>query len=155
MNKDQIINLSEVAIEYAEVVPEHIQASEFYAGGGLKTIAVLARGNREIEVAVNGEMSLTIPEIVNGELSDDGATIVRYGDDLYDVGIRNDFELNQFIKTISNAGFEVYRMNPWWEIFSEVDQDGIVSDSNNFYDAIDIATALLFDEEYWGVLDED
>jgi hypothetical protein len=149
-----MINLSEVTIEYAQVVPEHIQAAEFYAEGGLKTIAVLTRGDREIEVAVNGEMSLVIPEIVNGKLSDEGATIVRYGDDLYDVGINNDFELNQFIKTISNAGFEVYRMNPWWEIFSEIDQDGIVSDSGGFYDAIDVATALLFDEEYWNHRDE-
>jgi hypothetical protein len=40
-------------------------------------------------------------------------------------------------------------MNPWWEIWADHDPDGIVSDSDNFYDAIDVATALLFDDEYW------
>ena len=154
--KSNMINLSEVTIEYNEVVPEHIQSPEFYVeGNGSNTIAILSRGDREIYVSANGEMDLTIPNIVDGELSDEGATRIRYASDLFEVGIKDDIQFIQLIKTISNAGFEVYRMNPWWEIWADHDPDGIVSDSDNFYEAIDIATALLFDEEYWGLLDED
>jgi hypothetical protein len=151
-----MINLSEVTIDYKEVIPKHIQSPEFYVeGNGSNTIAILSRGDREIYVSANGEMDLTIPNIVDGELSDEGATRIRYASDLFEAGIKDDIQFIQLIKTISNAGFEIYRMNPWWEIWAEHDPDGIVSDSDNFYDAIDIATALLFDEEYWGLLDED
>jgi len=145
-----MINLSEVTIDYNEVVPKHIQSPEFYVEGhGFNQIATLTRGDRQIHVAANGEMDLTIPNIVNGELSDEGATRIRYASDLREAGIKDDIQFIQFIKTISNSGFEIYRMNPWWEIYADHDPDGIVSDSDNFYDAIDIATALLFDDEYW------
>ena len=144
-----MINLSEVTIDYAEVVPEHIQSPEFYVEGhGYNTLATLTRGDREIYLCANGEMSLTIPNIVNGELSDEGATIVRYSSDLHDVGIKDDIQLSQFLKTVSNAGWEVYRMNPWWELYAEHDHDGIVVDGN-FYEGIDIGIGLLFDDEYW------
>ena len=150
MMKSNMINLSEVTIEYAQVVPEHIQLPEFYVEGhGFNTIATLSRGDREIYLAANGEMHLTVPNIVNGQLTDEGATYIRYASDLHEVGIENDIQLTQFIKTISNAGYEIYRMNPWWEIYADHDPDGIVCDSDNFYDNIDVATGLLFDDEYW------
>lgn len=147
-----MINLSEVTIDYSEVVPTSRQMPEFYVEGhGFNQIATLTRGDRQIHVAANGEMHLTIPEVsgFTGELTDEYATIVRYASDLHEVGINDDIQLNQFIKTISNTGFQIYRMNPWWEIYSDNDPDGIVCDSDRFYDAIDIATSLLFDENYW------
>jgi hypothetical protein len=145
-----MINLSEVTIEYSEVVPTHIQSPEFYVdGNGYNTIATLTRGDREIYVTANGEMDLTIPNIVNGELTDEGATRIRYAGDLFAAGINDDIQFHQFVKTLGYAGWETYRMNPWWEIWADHDPDGIVSDSDNFYDAIDVATALLFDDEYW------
>lgn len=147
-----MLDLSDVEIDYHEYVPPQKTSPEFYVEGhGFNTIATLRRGDRELSVAANGEMHLTIPYIsgFTGELMDEYGTVVRYAEDLREVGINDDIQLHQFIKTISNAGYEVYRMNPWWEIFSDHDPDGIVSDSDNFYEAIDIATALLFDDEYW------
>ena len=147
-----MLDLSDVEIEYHEYVPPQRTAPEFYVEGhGFNTLATIKRGNREIHVAANGEMHLTIPMIdsFTNEPTDEGATVVRYASDLKEVGINDDIQLWQFVKTISNAGYEVYRMNPWWEIYADHDPDGIVSDSDNFYEAVDIATALLFDDEYW------
>ena len=145
------VNLSDVTIEYMTVIPETMQMAEFYACGGSDDYAVVTRGDREVRVAVNGEMHLTIPNLINGELDDTNATIIRYGDELRE-HFNDDIQLMQFVKTISNSGFEIYRMNPWWEIYDEFDTEGSVYDT--FYEAIEGAISTVLDDEYWEQFNE-
>lgn len=143
-----IVNLSDVEIEYLAAIPESKQMPEFYACGGSDDYAIVRRGDREVRVAVNGEMHLTIPNLTkDGELSDDNATIVRYGSDLEELGFKDDAHLWQFIKIISMSGYEIYRMNPWWEVYDEFDPEGGVYDT--FYEAIEGAISTVLDDEYW------
>jgi hypothetical protein len=100
-----------------------------------------------VEIERGGEMHLTIPNLVNGELTDEYGVIVRYSDDLEAAGINDDIQLMQFIKTISNAGFEVYRMNPWWELFAHNDDIGEVYDT--FYEAVDAGIDHILDDRNW------
>lgn len=139
-----MINLSDITVEYTEVIPENRQMPEFYACGTAKVYATITKGDRVINVAVNGEMHLTIPYIVNGELDDTNADIIRYGDEM---PFADDLQFLQFIKTISNSGFQVYRMNPWWEVYSDMDPEGGVYDT--FYEAVDIAIGLMDEDDYW------
>jgi hypothetical protein len=92
-------------------------------------------------------MSLSLPNLVNGELSDEGVTIVRYSDDLEAAGINDDIQLIQFVKTISNSGFEIYRMNPWWELFAHNEDMGGVYDT--FYEAVDAGIDYITDDSNW------
>ena len=148
-----MINLSEVTIDYHEVIPENKQMAEFYATGNWEPYATLTRGDRVISFGVNGEMHLTIPYVENNELID-GYNIIR---DCWDMSehFKDDIQFNQFLKTMSNSGFEVYRMNPWWEFFADEDPDGIVPTSSNFYGAIEEAIEVLFDDEYWAAIRAD
>lgn len=141
---------SGVTIKYAEKIPDTKQSPEFWATShGYKTYATITKGNREIYVCCNGEMCLTIPNLdEHGNLTDEGAEIIRYGDELESVGIKDDIQFRQVLKTLGYAGWQVYRMNPWWEIFADHDPDGIVSDSD-FHDTVEIAIKLLDDEDYW------
>ena len=101
-----LINLSDVTIEYLAVIPESKQMPEFYACGGSDDYAIVTRGDREVRVAVNGEMDLVIPNLTkDGELTDDGAARVRYGSDLEELGFKDDAQLWQFIGIISNSVF--------------------------------------------------
>ena len=148
-----MINLSQVTIEYNEVIPEHKQMAEFYAVGYFEPFATLIRGDRRISLGVNGEMHLNIPYVDNNELIDSFDNI-RYGYELSQY-FDNDSQFNHFLKTMSNSGFEVYRMNPWWEFFAEDDMDGIVPTSSDFYGAVEEAIEVLFDDEYWEAIRED
>jgi hypothetical protein len=49
--------------------------------------------------------------------------------------------------TISNAGFEIYRMNPWWEVFSHNSDMGEVYDT--FYEAVDCGIDYILDDRNW------
>jgi hypothetical protein len=140
------INLSDVTIEYFAAIPETKQSPEFYAVGGSCDYAIVTRGDREARVAINGEMHLTIPNIVNGELDDTNAQVIRYGDEFSDL-FKDDIHFWQFVKTISLSGFEIYRMNPWWEVYDKFDPEGGVYDT--FYEAIEGAIATVLDDEYW------
>ena len=143
-------DLSDITVEYMEVIPTTRQMPEFYACGTSKDYAIVTRGDREVRVAVNGEMHLVLPYFVNNQLSDLNATIVRYGDEL---PFEDDIQFMQFIKTISNSGFEIYRMNPWWELYSDMDPEGAVYDT--FYEAVDMAIGLMNEDDYWeGTLNE-
>jgi hypothetical protein len=53
----------------------------------------------------------------------------------------------QFLKTISNSGFEIYRMNPWWEVFSHNSDMGEVYDT--FYEAVDGGIDYILDDRNW------
>jgi hypothetical protein len=141
-----MINLSDVTVEYMEVIPETKQIPEFYACGSSKDYAIVTKGDREVRVAVNGEMHLTIPNIVNGELDDTNAEVIRYGDEFSNL-FKDDINFWQFGKTIGYSGFEIYRMNPWWEVYIEHDDMGSVYDT--FYEAIEGAIATVLDDDYW------
>ena len=142
-----MINLSDVIIEYMEVIPESRQMPEFYACGTSKDYAVVTRGDREVRVAINGEMDLVIPQIIDGKLTDDYSNRIRYGEDLEAAGFKDDVQFWQFIKVMGYAGWGVYRMNPWWEVYDEFDTEGGVYDT--FYEAVEGAISTLFDDEYW------
>lgn len=142
-----------VEITYEQVIPESRQMAEWYADGGCELYATIERkdpdneyNDRTVYVGVNGEMHLTIPNIVNGELSDEGATIIRHCHDFNNY-FNSEAEFMQFLKTTGNAGFEVYRMNPWWEIWSDDYPDGEVYDT--FYEAVEGAISFINDDEYW------
>jgi hypothetical protein len=137
-----------VTVEYKEVIPTSKQMPEFYVWGeGYESYATIRYDDRVVEVERGGEMHLTLPNLVNGELSDEGATVVRYSDDLEAAGINDDIQFMQYLKTISNAGFEVYRMNPWWEVFSHNSDMGEVYDT--FYEAIDCGIDYILDDRNW------
>jgi hypothetical protein len=53
----------------------------------------------------------------------------------------------QFIKTISNAGYEVYHNNPWWEVFSHNCDMGEIYDT--FYEAVDGGIDYILDDRNW------
>ena len=140
--------LEGVTIEYPEVIPTSRQMPDFYVWQeGYESYATITYLDRTVEVERGGEMHLTIPNLVNGELTDEYGVIVRYSDDLEAAGINDDIQLMQFIKTISNAGFEVYRMNPWWEVFAHNEDMGEVYET--FYEAIDGAVDYILDDRNW------
>ena len=141
-------SLTGVTVEYKETIPTTKQMPEFYVWGeGYESYATIKYQDRVVEVERGGEMHLTLPNLVNGELSDEGATVVRYSDDLEAAGINDDIQFIQYLKTISNAGFEVYRMNPWWEVFSHNEDMGEVYDT--FYEAIDGGIDYILDDRNW------
>ena len=140
--------LEGVTVTYKEKIPTSKQMPEFYVWQeGYESYATITYLDRVVEVERGGEMSLSLPNLVNGELSDEGVTIVRYSDDLEAAGINDDIQLMQFIKTISNSGFEVYRMNPWWEVFAHNEDMGEVYDT--FYEAIDGGIDHILDDRNW------
>jgi hypothetical protein len=140
--------LEGVTVEYTQTIPTSKQMPEFYVWQqGAESYATITYLDRVVEVERNGEMHLTLPELVNGELTDEAATIVRYSDDLEAEGINDDIQLLQFIKTISNSGFEIYRMNPWWELFAHNEDMGGIYDT--FYEAIDAGIDYITDDSNW------
>jgi hypothetical protein len=137
-----------VTVTYTEMIPTSKQMAEFYVWQeGYESYATITYLDRVVEIERGGEMSLSLPNLVNGELSDEGVTIVRYSDDLEAAGINDDIQLMQFIKTISNAGFEVYRMNPWWEVFSHNDDMGEIYET--LYEAVDGGIDYILDDRNW------
>jgi hypothetical protein len=141
-------SLTGVTVTYTEKIPTSKQMPEFYVWQeGYESYATITYEDRVVEVERGGEMHLTLPNLVNGELSDEGATVVRYSDDLEAAGFTDDIQLIQFIKTISNAGFEIYRQNPWWEVFSHNEDMGEVYDT--FYEAIDGGIDYILDDRNW------
>ena len=140
--------LEGVTVEYTQTIPTSKQMPEFYVWQeGYESYATITYLDRVVEVERGGEMSLTIPEIIDGELNDTCSNIIRYSDDLEAIGISDDIQFMQFVKTISNAGFEVYRMNPWWEVFSHNSDMGEVYDT--FYEAIDGGIDYILDDRNW------
>ena len=137
-----------VTVEYKEVIPTSKQMPEFYVWGeGYENYATITYQDRVVEVERGGEMHLTLPYLVNGELTDEGADIIRYSDHLYAEGINDDIQLLQYIKTVGNSGFEIYRMNPWWEVFSHNSDMGEVYDT--FYEAVDGGIDYILDDRNW------
>jgi hypothetical protein len=137
-----------VTVDYKEVIPTSKQMAEFYVWQeGFESYATITYEDRVVEVERGGEMYLSIPDVTNGELSEHYQNIVRYSDDLQDIGINDDIQLTQFIKTISNSGYQVYHMNPWWEVFSHNSDMGEVYDT--FYEAVDGGIDYILDDRNW------
>jgi hypothetical protein len=137
-----------VTVEYTQTIPTSKQMPEFYVWQeGYESYATITYEDRVVEVERGGEMYLSIPNLVNGELNDEGENIVRYSDQLESAGIADDIQLTQFIKTISNSGFEVYHQNPWWEVFSHNSDMGEVYDT--FYEAVDGGIDYILDDRNW------
>jgi hypothetical protein len=140
--------LEGVTIEYTQTIPTSKQMPEFYVWQeGAESYATITYLDRVVEIERNGEMHLTLPYYRNGELTDEGASIIRYSDELEYEDINDDIQLMQFIKTISNSGFEIYRMNPWWEVFAHNDDMGEVYET--FYEAIDAGIDYITDDQWW------
>ena len=142
------MNLEGVTVEYTQTIPTSKQMPEFYVWQeGYENYATITYLDRIVEVERGGEMHLTIPELINGELDDTNGNIIRYSDDLEAAGFTDDIQLMQFVKTISNSGFEIYRQNPWWEVFSHNEDMGEVYDT--FYEAIDGGIDYILDDSNW------
>lgn len=122
------------------------QSSEFYCyGGGEFLIAEVKNGENWIRVVSNGEMYLSIPNIVNGELVESG-DVIRYTDDLESAGIKTDRDIHSLMKQACiNLGYEIWHMNNWFEVYNDDIPDGVVCDTLD--DAIQTAIALLEEEE--------
>ena len=143
-----IKSLEGVTIEYTQTIPTSKQAPEFYVWQeGAESFAQITYLDRVVDIERNGEMYLSIPDLVNGELNEDHQNIVRYSDQLESAGITDDIQLAQFIKTISNSGYQVYHNNPWWEVFAHNDDLGEVYDT--FYEAVDAAIDYIMDDRWW------
>jgi hypothetical protein len=140
--------LEGVTVEYTQTIPTSKQMPEFYVWQeGAESYATITYLDRIVEVERNGEMHLTLPHYRNGELTDEGASIIRYSDELEYEDINDDIQLLQFIKTISNSGFQIYRENPWWELFAHNEDMGGVYDT--FYEAIDAGIDYITDDSNW------
>ena len=100
--------LEGVTVEYTQTIPTSKQMPEFYVWQeGAESYATITYLDRIVEVERNGEMRLEIPELFEeGLIYKD--KIIRYSDDLEAAGINDDIQLIQFIKTMSNAGYQVY-----------------------------------------------
>lgn len=144
----------DVVVKYADGVEASKairQDSAFYTWPGTTNVATVEYNGRTLLVDCVGEMHLTIPDVIDGELVD--GTVVRYTDTLEEVGITNDHELYTFLKQVStNAGYEVWRMNSWFELF-QIDENGEFLETNAVYhsidEAIENAVAGITDEDWW------
>lgn len=140
--------LEGVTVEYTMTIPTSKQSPEFYVWQeGAESYAQVTYLDRVVDIERNGEMYLSIPDLVNGELNEDYQNIVRYSDQLESAGITDDIQLHQFIKTISNSGYQVYHNNPWWEVFSHNEDMGEIYDT--FYEAVDAAIDYITDDSNW------
>ena len=136
----------EKTTKQSRIVPKNQQSAEFHRYEETVTnYAKVTKGTRSVFVDVNGDMYLTIPIIVDGELDSDAHTdiIVRYSDDLLNAGITNDLQLWQFIKTMSNIGHQVYHQNPWWELFDDELKDVTGTIYDTFDDALSAAQEYI------------
>lgn len=140
--------LEGVTVEYTQTIPTNKQMAEFYVyQEGAESYAQITYLDRVVDIERNGDMYLSIPEIVNGELSDEGQNIVRYSDQLEDAGITDDIQFHQFIKTMGYAGYSIYHENPWWEVFAHNEDMGEIYDT--FYEAVDAALDYITDDSNW------
>ncbi len=137
-----------VDIEYVEAIPQSRQGAEFYVKSyGHERYATLTKDDRKLHIDRVGDMYLTIPNLINGELEESGK-IITDTDELLEAGIKDDIQLRQVLKTLGYAGWAVYHQNPYWEIVSDYDPDGVIGGAD-FYEAVDEAIKLLDDENFW------
>ena len=137
-----------VTVEYTQTIPTSKQMPEFYVWQeGYESYATITYLDRVVEIERGGEMYLSIPDVSKEGLSEHYQNIVRYSDDLSDIGINDDIQLTQFIKTISNSGYQVYHQNPWWEVFAHNEDMGEIYET--FYEAVDAGIDCILDDKGW------
>ena len=137
-----------VTVEYTQTIPTSKQMPEFYVWQeGYESYATITYLDRVVEIERGGEMYLSIPDVSKEGLSEHYQNIVRYSDDLSDIGINDDIQLTQFIKTISNSGYQVYHQNPWWEVFAHNEDMGEIYET--FYEAVDAGIDYILTDERW------
>jgi len=86
-------------------------------------------------VVRNGEMRI----ITNNETED--RVVIRYTDQLYDFGIKNDKDLEEWSKKEENEFSWVH--NAWFEIFSVIDLDWNSDPFHDLQEAADYAKELF------------
>lgn len=139
-----------VTVTYTEMIPTSKQMAEFYVWQeGRESYATITYLDRTVEVERGGEMYLSIPDVSKEGLSEHYQNIVRYSDDLSDIGINDDIQLTQFIKTISNSGYQVYHMNPWWETFPHHALSDMGDVYETFYEAVEGGIEYIMEESNW------
>ena len=137
-----------VTVEYTQTIPTSKQMPEFYVWQeGYESYATITYLDRVVEIERGGEMYLSIPDVSKEGLSEHYQNIVRYSDDLSDIGINDDIQLTQFIKTISNSGYQVYHQNPWWEVFAHNEDMGEIYET--FYEAVEAGIDHILDDKGW------
>lgn len=144
-----MISLADITIEYVEVIPEDKQMAEFYVNQNEPFVyATISKGDREVYVAVNGEMYISLPtEEWQGYDYPYTEEVIRYSDTL-DKLVKNDYELLELYKLWTlEREYEIVHMNPWWEVYSDDYPEGEVFDT--FYEAVEGAIKFVQDDEYW------
>lgn len=136
------------------------QDSAFYTWPGTTGIAVVEHGGRKVYVDCVGEMYLSVPEIpAHLDVADDEVyrqdwphIVVRYADQLSEIGVHTDADLENLDKRFSQNGYEIWHMNSWFEVWSDEDDFGYDT-FHSVSEAIDAAVQYIQDEEYWKALD--
>jgi hypothetical protein len=140
-----------VSVQLTQDIPRSKQYPEFYRiKVSHQTYATITYLDRKVEVDCAGEMRLTLPTLVNGELSDQIPTFINYSDELLAAGIENDAQLEKYLETIGNSNplWEMHHTNPWWEVVVQTEEAGEIYDT--FYEALDAGIEYISDDANWG-----
>jgi len=139
-----------VSVQLTQDIPRSKQYPEFYRTKvSHQTYATITYLDRTVEVDCAGEMRLTLPTLVDGELSEQIPTFINYSDELLAAGIENDAQLEKYLETIgsSNPLWEMHHTNPWWEVVVQNEEAGEICDT--FYEALDTGIEYISDDANW------
>ena len=135
-----------VSVQLTQEIPRSKQYPEFYSNGvTCETFATITYLDRKVKVDCCGEMLLTFPSMIDGQLSEQAPFIAKYADQLEAAGVKDDAQLDQHFDTILMSDPS---LNPWWEVFAKDEDNGEKFDS--FYDALDYGIMYITDEANWG-----
>lgn len=139
---------------------ENKQDAAFYTWPGTTNVAVVKHEGRTVYVDCVGEMYLCVPNVPEGlDLSDPEVynypwdeTVIRYTDQLQEIGVRTDADLAELDRRFSSNGYEIWHMNSWFEVWSPDDEFGYDA-FHSISEALDFAKKCIVDNEYWETLD--
>ena len=135
-----------VSVQLTQEIPRSKESPEFYSNGvTCETFATITFLDRKVKVDCCGEMLLTFPSMIDGQLSEQAPFIVKYADQLEAAGIKDDAQLDQYFDTILMSDPS---LNPWWEVFAQDEDNGEKFDS--FYEALDYGIEFIANEANWG-----
>ena len=135
-----------VSIQLTQEIPRSKQYPEFYSNGvTCETFATITYLDRKVKVDCCGEMLLTFPSMIDGQLSEQAPFIVKYADQIEAAGIKDDAQLDQYFDTILMSDPS---LNPWWEVFAQDEDNGEKFDS--FYEALAYGIEFIANEVNWG-----
>jgi hypothetical protein len=149
------INYNESMIDWA--MWDEQQDAAFYTVTGIDEIASVDYKNRTLSIVATGEMYLTIPDVPEHlDMSDDEVynqdweeTVVRYTSDLFKLGIDTDEKLRELDERFSKKGYQIWHMNPWFELFSPTHEDFGWEVYDDPKEAIKAAVKFIQEDEYW------